>query len=110
MMCRSCPASDATSARSRARTPRSRSVVLALRQLRDVVGSVAQGAQLAATGQRDRIVEKLDPSLCPASILEDVVTALLKSGAILPKGIALATLWIDWLREPVSPLLCGRQH
>jgi PAS domain S-box-containing protein len=42
------------------------------------------------------------------AVARDVTERVEKSGAILRKGIALATLWIDWLREPVSPSLCGR--
>jgi hypothetical protein len=37
--------------------------VFALRQGRDVVADIAQGAQLTAIGQRDRIVEGAVPAL-----------------------------------------------
>jgi hypothetical protein len=37
-------------------------VVLALRQLRDVVGGIAQGDQLTAIGQRDRIIKGVVPA------------------------------------------------
>jgi hypothetical protein len=58
-----------------------RHIVLALGQLRDVVAGIAQGAQIAATGEGDRIVEGAVPALVGHQSL--IRTAALSGASVL---------------------------